>query len=37
MKRAQKSGTTVMATAYDAKSESTTESASAVNKKRLTP
>ena len=37
MKRAQKSGTTVIATAYEAKSESTTASASAENRNLLTP
>src|SRR5262249_32880661 len=36
-KRAQNSGTTVIATRYDAKSEETTASASAENRKRLTP
>ena len=37
MKRAQKSGTTVIATKYDANRASTTASASAENRKRLTP
>jgi len=37
MKRAQNSGTTVIATRYDAASESTTPSARAMNKYRLTP
>src|SRR6476646_9863084 len=35
--RAQKSGTTVTATKYDANSASTTASASAENRNRLTP
>jgi len=37
MKRAQNSGTTVIATANDANSESATASARAENRKRLTP
>src|SRR5437660_12006326 len=37
MKRAQNSGTTVIATKYDANSASTTASASAENRNRLTP
>src|SRR5438270_13704229 len=37
MKFAQNSGTTVNATRYDANSESTTDSASDVNRNRLTP
>ncbi len=34
---AQKSGTTVSATKYDAKSDKTTANASAENRNRLTP
>ncbi len=37
MSLAQNSGTTVMATRYEANSERITASASAVNRNRLTP
>ncbi len=37
MNLAQNKGTTVIATKYDANSDSTTDNASAVNRNRLTP